>query len=110
MAEHGGAPYEALLASGRALLWEWRLGKAEAAFTAALRLCPEAPAAHYLLGEALFLQRRLDAALRCHATAERLANGAGTAPGELPGDLMSGLVPGDFAWMSHMLRGDFAAA
>jgi hypothetical protein len=110
MAQRGGGQFEGLLASGRARLWEWRLAEAEAAFAAALRLCPDAADAHYLLGEALFLQRRLDEALRCHATAARLVNGAGTAPGEFPGELMSGLVPGDFGWMSHMLQGDFAAA
>ena len=36
MAQHGGGRYEALLASGRTRLWEWRLAEAEAAFAAAL--------------------------------------------------------------------------
>jgi hypothetical protein len=109
MAQHGGRRYEARLTSGRARLWEWRLAEAEAAFAAALRLCPDAADAQYLLGEAPFLQCRLDEALRCRAAAARLVNGAGTEP-EFPGELTSGLVPGDFGWMSHMLEGDFAAA
>jgi len=39
MAQDGGGQYEALLASGRTRLWEWRRGEAEAAFGAALRDC-----------------------------------------------------------------------
>ena len=61
---------------------------------------------HYLRGEALFLQRRLDEALDAHAAATRLAMQAGADRGAA----MSGLVPGDFGWMSHMLRGDFESA
>ena len=75
-------------------------------FDAALRHCPDDPAMHYLRGEALFLQRRLDEALDSHAAASRLAARAGADRGAA----MSGLVPGDFGWMSHMLRGDFESA
>ena len=98
--------YENLIAAGRAELWRWQLDEALALFVAALRLRPEAAAAHYLRGETLFLQRRLDEALESHAVAARL----GVAQEGIVGAAMSGMVPGDFAWMSHMLRGDFASA
>jgi hypothetical protein len=99
--------YDDLIATGREHLWQWRLDAALAAFEAALRVDPHAAQAHYLRGEALFLQRRLDAALDSHAAASR----HGVArDGVVVGDAMSGMVPGDFAWMSHMLRGDFTAA
>ncbi|MGE0258171.1 MAG: glycosyltransferase [Alphaproteobacteria bacterium] len=91
---------------GRRLMAEQRFAEAEAAFEAALRRCPDDPEAHYLRGEALFLQRRLDEALECHAAAARLAHRKGTDLG----GAMSGIVPGDFGWMSHMLRGDFESA
>jgi hypothetical protein len=95
-----------LIAHGRALLAEQRSREAAAVFAAATRLRLDDPAGHYLLGEALFLQRRLDAALACHAVADRLAEGRGTGRA----DAMSGMIPGDFGWMSHMLRGDFERA
>ena len=98
--------YENLMVAGRAELWRWRLDEALARFDEALRLRPEAAAAHYLRGEALFLQRRLDEALDSHVEAARL----GVAQEGVVGEAMSGMVPGDFAWMSHMLRGDFASA
>lgn len=93
-------------ASGRRLMLAGRLAEAVAAFEAALRRRPEDAALHYLRGEALFLLRRIDAALDAHATATGLADAAGGDRGAA----MSGLVPGDFGWMSHMLRGDFASA
>ncbi|HEX5455514.1 MAG TPA: tetratricopeptide repeat protein [Stellaceae bacterium] len=97
----------ALLGAGRAHLAEWNLEAALAAFDAAVRQWPDDPIAHYLRGEALFLQRRIEEALASHEAAlrlgiDRIAGGRGQA--------MSGLVPGDFGWMSHMLRGDFASA
>jgi ADP-heptose:LPS heptosyltransferase len=101
------ARYEELIEAGCGFLRSWRLAEAAAAFAAALHLRPECPAAHYLRGEALFLQRRLDEALASHAAALRLGIdrcGGGRGAG------MSGMVPGDFAWMSHMLRGDFESA
>jgi hypothetical protein len=85
---------------------EQRFAEAVAAFDSALRRCPDDPAAHHLRGEALFLQRRLDEALDSHATASVLADASGIDRGAA----MSGLVPGDFGWMSHMLRGDFESA
>ena len=62
---------------------------------------------HYLRGEALFLQRRLDEALDAHAAAIPPRDDSAGAD---RGTAMSGLVPGDFGWMSHMLRGDFESA
>src|SRR5689334_9590458 len=97
------AKYDALLTVGRAHLREGRLAQALAAFDAALLLCPNAAPAHYLRGEALFLQRRLDEALESHAAAVR--HGI-DRDGRGRGQAMSGVVPGDFGWMSHMLRGD----
>jgi hypothetical protein len=94
------------LGAGLKLMREQRLAEAVLAFDEALRRCPDDPAAHYLRGEALFLQRRIDEALDSHAAASRLVRHAGP---EL-GAAMSGLVPGDFGWMSHMLRGDFESA
>lgn len=101
------ARYEDPIEAGRAWLRDWRLAEATAAFEAALQLRPNCPIAHYLRGEALFLQRRFDEALASHAAAlrcgiDRCGGGRGAA--------MSGMVPGDFAWMSHMLRGDFESA
>jgi hypothetical protein len=98
--------YEDLIAEGREHLRHWRLADALAAFEAALRLCPRAADAHYLRGETLFLQRRLEAALDAHAAA--VAHGI--ARDGTIGTAMSGMLPGDFAWMSHMLRGDFTSA
>jgi len=98
--------YENLIAAGRAELWRWRLEEALALLDAALRLRPDSAGAHYLRGETLFLQRRLDEALDSHAKAASF----GVAQEGIVGEAMSGMVPGDFAWMSHMLRGDFAAA
>ena len=96
----------ACVAAGRTLLAEGRLDEAIAAFDAALRFGPRNAGAQYLRGEALFLQRRLDDALASHAAAGRLASDDPAARGAA----MSGIVPGDFGWMSHMLRGDFARA
>ena len=61
--------YENLIAAGRAELWRWRLEEALALLDAALRLRPDSAGAHYLRGETLFLQRRLDEALDSHAKA-----------------------------------------
>ena len=102
----GGTQFETWLAAGRELMADWRLAEAIAAFDAALRLSPHDCRPHYLRGEALFLQRRLGAALDSHAAAARLPSGNGADRGAA----MSGLVPGDFGWMSHMLRGDFERA
>ena len=99
--------FEAITAAGGAALKEARFADALLAFDAALRLCPGNAATHYRRGETLFLLRRIDEALRCHDRAMRL--GLGADP-DARGAAMSGLVPGDFGWMSHMLRGDFAAA
>lgn len=93
--------------AGRARLAAWQLGAALAAFDQTLRLDPANATAHYLRGETLFLQRRLGEALDSHEAALRYG---------IDGDMgaragaMSGLVPGDFGWMSHMLRGDFESA
>jgi hypothetical protein len=99
--------YDDLIAAGRGKLWEGRCAQARACFEAALYERPNAAAAHYLRGESYFLQRRLDEALACHAAAlnhgmERDIAARGRA--------MSGMIPGDFGWMSHMLRGDFESA
>jgi hypothetical protein len=94
------------VSAGQRLMAKRRFADAVAAFDAALRQRPDDPAIYYLRGEALFLQRRLDAALDSHAAATRLARATGADRGAA----MSGLVPGDFGWMSHMLRGDFASA
>ena len=92
--------------AARVLLVAGRTAEALALLDAAIVREPESAALRYLRGEALFLERRIEAALACYAEAARLA----TACGERLGDCMSGAVPGDFAWMGHMLRGDFAAA
>ena len=94
------------VSTGLKLMGEQRLAEAVAAFDRELRHCPDNPTVHYLRGEALFLLRRLDEALNAHAAATRLAMRAGADRGAA----MSGLVPGDFGWMSHMLRGDFESA
>lgn len=94
------------LGAGLTLMREQRLAAAVALFDSALRHCPDDPALHYLRGEALFLLHRLDEALASHAASCRLAARRGADRGAA----MSGLVPGDFGWMSHMLRGDFASA
>jgi glycosyl transferase family 9 (putative heptosyltransferase) len=96
-----------LTAEGRAKLWHWHIDEALACFEAAIAQCPDATAAHYLRGEGFFLQRRLEEALRCHA--EALCRGMDRDIAAR-GRAMSGLVPGDFGWMSHMLRGDFESA
>jgi hypothetical protein len=103
----GEARYDELIETGCACLRQWRLPEAATAFEAALQRRPDCPIAHYLRGEALFLDRRIDEALASHAAAlqhgiDRCDGGRGAA--------MSGMVPGDFAWMSHMLRGDFESA
>src|SRR4051812_20945738 len=92
--------------AGLRLMREQRLGEAIAVFDRGLRLCPDDPALHYLRGEALFLLRQLDEALAAHAASCHLA----LRKGADRGDAVSGLVPGDFGWMSHMLRGDFESA
>ena len=61
--------YDDLIAAGREKLCRWHIEDALASFDAALRLCPESGTAHYLRGEAVFLQRRLDEALKCHCMA-----------------------------------------
>src|SRR4051812_29740209 len=92
--------------AGLRLMREQRLGEAIAVFDRGLRLCPDDPALHYLRGEALFLLRQLDEALAAHAASCHLALRKGADRGAA----MSGLVPGDFGWMTHMLRGDFESA
>jgi hypothetical protein len=94
------------LSAATRLMRQERFAEAIAAFDKALRLRPDDPVAHYLRGEALFLQRRLDEALDSHAAAIRLARRIGADLGAA----MSGMVPGDFGWMSHMLLGDFESA
>jgi hypothetical protein len=101
------ARYDDLIAAGREQLGHWRIEDALASFDKALRLCPEAAAAHYLRGEAWFLERRVDEALQCHGMALRCGIDRDIAA---RGQAMSGVVPGDFAWMCHMLRGDFESA
>ena len=96
-----------LIAQGRAHLRRWQTDKALGCFEAAIQRRPDQAAAYYLRGEALFLQRRLDEALECHAAALRRGMDRDIAA---RGRAMSGLVPGDFGWMSHMLRGDFEHA
>ena len=103
----GTARYDELIETGCAFLRDWRLSEAAAVFEAALRRRADCPIAHYLHGEALFLDRRLDEALASHAAAVR--HGIDRCDGGR-GAGMSGMVPGDFAWMSHMLRGDFESA
>src|SRR5207237_7905453 len=99
--------YDDLIARGRADLGRGQIDDALACFEAAVSQCRQAADAHYLLGETLFLQRRLDAALRCHAAALRQGMDRDIAA---RGRAMSGLVPGDFGWMCHMLRADFESA
>ena len=99
--------YDDLIARGRADLGRGQIDEALACFEAAVCQCPQAADAHYLRGETLFLQRRLDEALRCHAAALREGMDHDIAA---RGRAMSGLIPGDFGWMSHMLRGDFESA
>jgi len=99
--------YNELIAAGRTKLGSWRLDEAHACFAAALRKYPERAAAHYLCGEALFLQRRVDEALSCHEAARRHGMDRDIAD---RGQAMSGMIPGDFGWMCHMLRGDFESA
>jgi hypothetical protein len=98
---------EALIAAGRAHLAAWKLEEALTDFDRALQLRPADPAATYLRGEALFLQRRFEEALDCHAAALRHGMDRDVAA---RGRAMSGLVPGDFGWMSHMQCGDFESA
>ncbi|MBV9967023.1 MAG: ADP-heptose--LPS heptosyltransferase [Alphaproteobacteria bacterium] len=99
--------YDDLIAAGRGKLWEGRCAEARACFEAVLDDCPEEAAAHYLCGEAYFLERRLDEALACHAAALNRGMDRDIAA---RGRAMSGMIPGDFGWMSHMLRGDFESA
>ena len=99
--------YDNLIAAGRGKLWEGRFEEAHACFAAARQQCPNRAAAYYLLGETYFLQRRLDEALRCHEAALRCGMDCDIAA---RGRAMSGVIPGDFGWMSHMLRGDFESA
>jgi len=99
--------YDDLIARGRADLGRGQIDEALACFEAAVTQCRQAADPHYLCGETLFLQRRLDEALRCHAAALRQGMDCDIAA---RGRAMSGLIPGDFGWMSHMLRGDFESA
>ena len=99
--------YDDLIAAGREKLCRWHIEDALASFDAALRLCPESGTAHYLRGEAVFLQRRLDEALKCHCMAFSRGFDRDIAA---RGQAMSGVIPGDFGWMCHMLRGDFERA
>ncbi|TMK11958.1 MAG: tetratricopeptide repeat protein, partial [Alphaproteobacteria bacterium] len=99
--------HDDLIARGRAHLGHGQIDDALACFEAAVTQCREAADAYYLRGETLFLQRRLGAALRCHAAALRQGMDCDIAA---RGRAMSGLIPGDFGWMSHMLRGDFESA
>jgi hypothetical protein len=101
------AEYDDLIAAGREQLRRWHIEDALASFDRALRRCPVDATAHYLRGEALFLQRRMDEALRCHDMALR---GGIERDVAARGEAMSGVIPGDFAWMCHMLRGDFESA
>jgi hypothetical protein len=101
------ARYEDLIAAGRERLWYWRIEDALALLGEASRLRPQAAAPHYLCGEAWFLQRQLDRALQCHELALRCGMDRDIAA---RGQAMSGVVPGDFGWMCHMLRGDFESA
>jgi len=101
------ARYEDLIAAGRERLWHWRIDDALRSLRAASRLRPQAGAAHYLRGEAWFLQRQLDRALHCHELALRCGMDRDIAA---RGRAMSGVVPGDFGWMCHMLQGDFESA
>ena len=99
--------YDDLIAAGRAKLWDGRLEEAQHCFDAALRQRSQEAVPHYLRGESFFLRRRLDEALRCPAAA--LSCGMDRDIGAR-GRAMSGVVPGDFGWMCHMLRGDFESA
>ena len=99
--------YDDLIAEGRARLWRGHIDEALAGFEAAIRQRPDMAAPFYLRGEAFFLQRRLGEALQCHAAALGRGMDRDIAA---RGRAMSGLVPGDFGWMSHMLRGDFESA
>jgi hypothetical protein len=101
------ARYDDLIAAGREQLWHWRIEDALASLAKAAELCPHAAAAHYLRGEAWFLQRRLREALQCHEMA--LCRGLDRDVAAR-GQAMSGVIPGDFGWMCHMLRGDFEGA
>lgn len=98
---------EDFIDAGRRAVREWRLGDADRFLIAALQADPESAEAHYLRGEALFLQRRLNEALRYRSEARRLG---ADRDDYVRGRCMSGVVPGDFAWMTHMLRGDFPEA
>ena len=95
------------MAAGREQLWHWRIEDALTSLAKASELCPHAAAAHYLRGEAWFLQRRLSQALQCHELALRCGIDRDIAA---RGQAMSGVIPGDFGWMCHMLQGDFESA
>jgi len=56
-----------LITAGREHLWHWRIEDALATPEKGSRLCPKAAAAHYLRGEALFVERRINEAPRCHS-------------------------------------------
>jgi hypothetical protein len=101
------AEYDDLIAAGRERLRHWRIEDALVSLGEASRLCPQATAAHYLRGEAWFLQRQLDRALQCHEMALRCGMDHDIAA---RGHAMSGVIPGDFGWMCHMLQGDFESA
>jgi len=98
---------DALIAAARDHVRHWRLDAAIAGLDALLAREPASAGAHFLRGEALFLQRRIAEALASHAAAVRY--GIDRDP-ELRASCMSWLIPGDFAWTSHMLLGDFESA
>lgn len=105
-AEHR-SPGSRDLGHARALLQTGRYRDAQTVISAVIEHDRLSPVAHYLLGELLFLQRMIDDAVAAYEQALRL--GIGQDP-ELRAHSMSGVVPGDFGWMCHMLRGDFEAA
>ncbi|MBV8888209.1 MAG: tetratricopeptide repeat protein [Alphaproteobacteria bacterium] len=107
LASQSMASATSLIILGRNLIRQWRLEAALTALDSAVRLNPASPAAHYLKGEALFLQRRFTEALDSHDAAVRC--GINDDP-EIRADSMSWVIPGDFGWMSHMLCGDFERA
>jgi hypothetical protein len=101
------APQADRLGAARALVRAGRCADAQRVLDAAIARDPQSAGAHYLRGEALFLERRIDAALVAYA--EAVQRGIHDDQG-LRASAMSGMVPGDFGWMCHMLCGDFEAA
>src|SRR5258708_5084795 len=96
-----------LVAAAHLRLRELNTAAAPDLLPVAIGADPRSAEAHYLSGEALFLERRLDEALACRATASRLGIDRDLLA---RGRIMSWMVPGDFAWMAHMLRGEFERA